>query len=145
MYTRHMRKKRWGLYHALVVLPDRVFPFKTNVHGQWVRGVRSYNARLARYERIYGFGHYGYGLGAYRQTFHLAGSILFLIVSAYLSEAFFQTDDAMLVFLAIAVAFISFQEFYLHRRMYQQLWKKGIIDWFAWCTPFGLYLFSHFH
>lgn len=140
-----MRKKRWGLYHALVVLPDYVFPFKTNVHGQWVRGIRSYDARLARCERKYGVGHYGYELGTYRQVFHLAGSILFLIVAAYLSQMLFNTSDAMYAFLAIAVGLISFQEFYLHRRMYQQLWKKGIIDWLAWCMPFGIYLFVHLH
>lgn len=140
-----MRKKRTGLYHALVVLPDRLFPFQTRVHGQWVRGIRSYDARLSRYEHKYGAGHYGYRLGAYRQVFHLLGSISFLIIAAYLSQTLFKTTDAMYVFLATAVAFISFQEFYLHRHMYQQLWKKGVIDWLAWCVPFGIYFFVHFH
>jgi len=140
-----MRKKRSGLYHALVVLPDRAFPFKTEVKGRWVRGMRSYDARLARYQRQHGKGHFGYRLGAYRQLFHLAGSILFLMVAAYLSDFFFKTTDAVAMFLAVAVLFISFQEFYLHRRMYQQLWKKGIVDWLTWCVPFGIYLFAHFH
>lgn len=138
-------KKHSGLYHAFVVLPDHVFPFKTKVRGQWVRGVRSYDARLARYERLYGAGHYGYQLGTYRQLFHLAGAMLFLIIAARLSELFFNNEDSVLVFLILAVLFISFQEFYLHRRMYQQLWKKGIIDWLSWCVPFGLYMFMHFH
>jgi glycosyltransferase involved in cell wall biosynthesis len=25
-----------------------------------------------------------------------------------------------------------------------QLWKKGIIDWLAWCVPIGIYFFTHF-
>lgn len=142
-----MRKKRTtkhiGFYKTLVTLPDRLYPFKTRVQGQWVRGVRSYNETFARYERMYGAGHYGFKLDAYRQIFHLLGSILFLTISAYLSESFFGGDRAMYVFLTIAVLFISFQEFYLHRRMYQQLWKKGIVDWLTWCVPLGIYFFTH--
>ncbi len=142
-----MRKKRAtkriGLYKALVMLPDRLYPFKTKVQGQWVRGVRSYNATFARYERMYGAGHYGFKLDAYRQLFHLFGAILFLTIAAYFSESFFGGSHAMYVFLAIAVLFISFQEFYLHRRMYQQLWKKGIVDWLTWCVPLGIYFFTH--
>lgn len=140
-----MKKKYTGLYHALVVLPDRLYPFKTEVQGQWVRGVRSYNATLARYQRKYGFGHYGYKLGTYRQLFHLAGSILFLVTAAYLSQSLFGSSDAIYAFLIAAVSLISFQEFYLHRRMYQQLWKKTVIDWLAWCMPIGIYFFTNFH
>ena len=138
-----MKKKRTGLYHALVMLPDRLYPFKTEVQGQWVRGVRSYNATLARYERIHGMGHYGYKLGAYRQLFHLAGSILFLVSAAYLSESLLGGVNAMYALLAVAVVLVSFQEFYLHRRMYEQLWKKGVVDWLAWCVPLGIYFFTH--
>jgi len=140
-----MQKKRTGLYHALVILPDRLYPFKTEISGQWVRGIRSYDATLARIQRKYGVGHYGFRLDAYRQVFHLAGSILFLIVAAYLSESLFGNSNAIYAFLVAAVFLISFQEFYLHRRMYQQLWKKGIIDWLAWCIPLGIYFFTHFH
>jgi Na+/H+ antiporter NhaD/arsenite permease-like protein len=139
-----MQKKRTGLYHALVVLPDQLYPFKTEVQGQWVRGVRSYNATFARYQKKYGTGHYGFKLDAYRQLFHLAGSILFLIAAAYLSQSFFGGTTALYAFLIAAVVLITFQEFYLHRRMYQQLWRKGIIDWLAWCVPMGIYFFTHF-
>jgi len=139
-----MRKKRINLYHALVVLPDHVYPFRTEVQGQWVRGVRSYNATLARYQRMYGAGHYGFKLDAYRQIFHLGGSILFLISAAYLSQTLFGSATALYAFLIAAVAFISFQEFYLQRRTYRQLWMKGITDWLAWCVPIGFYLFTNF-
>jgi lipopolysaccharide export LptBFGC system permease protein LptF len=138
-----MQKKRSGLYNALVVLPDRLYPFKTYVSGQWVRGIRSYNATLARYERLYGSGRYGFKLEAYRQLFHLFGSVLFLIIAAYLSQVFFEKSEAIYAFLIAAVVLVSFQEFYLHRRMYQQLWKKSVIDWLAWCVPIGLYFWMY--
>lgn len=131
-------------YHALVCLPDHCYPFKNEVSGQWVRGIRSYNAKLEKMQREYGAGHYGFKLDAYRQVFHLAGSILFLIVSAFLSQLLFGSDAAMYVFLAIAVAFISFQEFYLQRKTYQQLWRKGVADWLTWCAPMATYFFNHF-
>lgn len=137
-----MRKKRTNFYHALVVLPDRLFPFKTEIEGQWVRGVRSYNARLAYYQSKYGVGRYGFKLEAYRQLFHLAGSILFLIATASVSKLFFGDEGGMLAFLGAAIALVSFQEFYLHRRMYQQLWRKSVIDWLAWCVPFVVYFFT---
>ena len=138
-----MEKKRSGLYHALVVLPDYCYPFKNQVRGQWVRGVRSYNSVLARVERKYGAGHYGFKLDVYRQLFHLAGSILFLIMAAYLSESLLGNPNAIYAFLIAAVLLVSFQEFYLQRRTYQQLWKKGVVDWLAWCMPLGIYFFTH--
>ncbi len=139
------KKKSRDLYHSLVTLPDRLYPFKTEVQGRWVRGIRSYNATFARYQRKYGSGHYGFKLDAYRQLFHLAGSIFFLIFAAYLSQALFGGPGALPAFLFIAVLFISFQEFYLHRRMYQQLWRKGIVDWLTWCVPMGVYFWMYLH
>ncbi len=138
-----MKKKRLGLYRALATLPDRLYPFKTEVQGQWVRGIRSYNATFDRYQKMYGIGRYGFKLDAYRQIFHLAGSILFLASAAYVSQSLLGKSEAIYALLAAAILLISFQEFYLHRRMYRQLWRKSVIDWLAWCGPIGLYLFTH--
>lgn len=140
-----MRKKYIAWYHWLVMIPDRMYPFKTEIEGQWVRGLRSYDARLAQVEQLYGLGHYGFRLNAYRQLFHLIGSILFLIIAAYISQSLFDSVNALYIFLIIAVCLISFQEFYLHRRMYQQLWRKGVIDWLVWVVPMGIYFFTHSH
>jgi len=137
-------QKHTGLYHWLVMIPDRMYPFKTEVDGQWVRGLRAYDAKLAAIQRIYGPGHYGFKLNAYRQFFHLVGSVLYLFIAAYLSQKFFASATALYAFLAAAVLLISFQEFYLHRRMYEQLWRKGIVDWFSWVVPIGIYFFTHF-
>lgn len=133
-----------GVYRWAVTIPDRLYPFKTQIEGQWVRGIRSYNAALAAYQEKYGLGHYGFKIGAYRQVFHLLGSILFLIIAAFLSQTYLGGVAALYAFLAIAVGLISYQEFYLHRRMYQQLWRKGLLDWTAWCLPFVLYMAFHF-
>lgn len=138
-------RKRTGIYHSLVILPDKLFPFKTEVEGQWVRGIRSYNARLAHYQRRYGAGTYGFKLNAYRQLFHFLGSIAFLLIAAFFSQRYLGGIEGMLALLGAAVGLVSFQEFYLHRRMYQQLWRKGLTDWLAWCTPFIVYFFTHFY
>jgi hypothetical protein len=139
------KEKHSGVYHWLVTIPDKLYPFRTEVEGRWVRGIRAYNATLARYQRKYGIGHYGYKLVAYRTFFHLIGAILFLIIAAYLSQELFGSAKAIYAFLIAAVALISFQEFYLHRRMYNQLWRKGFADWLSWCAPMGVYFWTHFH
>lgn len=141
--TGNSREKHIGVYHSLVMLPDRLYPFKTEIEGQWVRGVRSYNATLARYQKQYGSGHYGFKLDVYRQAFHFMGSILFLLAAAYLSQSIFGSQNALYVFLAMAIALISFQEFYLQQRIYRQLWRKGILDWLAWCVPIGIYFWLY--
>ena len=140
-----MRKKYVAWYHWLVMIPDRMYPFRTEIEGHWVRGLRSYDARVAQVEQMYGLGHYGFKLNAYRQIFHFIGSIFFLVIAAYISQTLFDSVNALYAFLIAAVFLISFQEFYLHRRMYQQLWRKGVIDWLAWVVPMGIYFFTHFH
>ena len=62
------KEKHSGVYHWLVTIPDKLYPFRTEVEGRWVRGIRAYNATLARYQRKYGIGHYGYKLVAYRHV-----------------------------------------------------------------------------
>ena len=136
-----MIQRRLRLYQALVMFPDRLYPFKTNVGGEWVRGIRAYNAVVERRMRLYGRGHYGFALVAYRQLFHLAGSVFFLFIAAYISRSVLGSENALYGFFTAAVIFITYQEFYLHRRMYRQLWRKGVIDWIGWCAPIGAYLF----
>jgi hypothetical protein len=123
-------------YHFFVVLPDRLYPFRTEIRGTWVRGVRAYNSRLAHAYRQYGRGHYGYALSLYRQAFHLAGSLLLIAISSFLTSGFV---------LALAVIGIGYQEFFLQRRTYRQLWRKGIADWIVWCAPMGIYFWLHLH
>ena len=130
-----------GLYHAFVVLPDTVYPFKTNIAGEWVRGVRSYNAAVRRYQRKYGIGRYGYKLAAYRQIFHFAGSLLVIYMATLLALDFPGSRAALGIVLLLATISISYQEFFFQRRRYRQHWAKAVTDWFVWCAPMGAYLF----
>ena len=129
-----------SLYHAFVVFPDTVYPFKTKVEGEWVRGIRSYNATVRRYQRKYGIGRYGYKLAAYRQIFHLAGSLLVIYMATLLALDFLGSRAALAIVLLLATFSISYQEFFFQRRRYRQHWAKAVTDWFVWCAPMGAYL-----
>lgn len=137
-----MKKGRMGaLYHQFVILPDRVYPFKTRVQGEWVRGMRSYNATITHYQRKYGIGRYGYKLAAYRQIFHLAGSLLVIYSATFLALTLAGSRAALAVLLLLASLLISYQEFFFQRRQYRQHWGKALTDWVVWCVPMGAYLF----
>lgn len=130
-----------SVYHYCVTLPDRVYPFANQVQGQWVRGMRSYDVALARAFRKYGSGHYGFRLSFYRQCFHLAGSLLVLYAAAIVALHFFGSSTAFSLLLGAAMLFITYQEFFLQRRTYHQLWRKGIVDWVVWALPMSLYFY----
>lgn len=143
MKRKKARKERTGLYEYLVTFPDRLYPFSFRAKGKNVRGIASYNHELTLALKRYGKGHFGYKLVAYRETFHLIGSILFIIFAAGISTTLFGSDVALYVLLAAALLAITFQEFYVHPKTYGQLLPKGVVDWIAWVVPIGLYLFMH--
>jgi hypothetical protein len=132
-----------GVYYVLVTIPDRLYPFRARVRGQWVRGMRAYDAALRRSFRRYGYGKYGYTLSLYRGLFHLVGALIIIFGAAILSQYFFGSAAALYLVLGITAAFITFQEFYLQRRIYRQLWRKGIADWVTWMAPISLYVLTH--
>jgi hypothetical protein len=140
---RHKRaaRKVVGAYNYVVTLPDRWYPFKNEVEGEWVRGIRSYDAALAKAFRKYGRGHYGFKLLFYRQVFHFVGSLLVLYLSALIALHFFDSTTAFSLLLGAVTLFITYQEFFLQRRQYEQLWVKGFADWLVWTLPLGVYLF----
>lgn len=138
-----MRGHDHGFYYVLVTIPDRLYPFRARVRGEWVRGMRAYDAALRRSFRRYGYGAYGYSLSVYRGLFHLAGALLVIFGAAFLSQDFFGSAVALYVVLGLTALFITFQEFYLQRRIYRQLWRKGVVDWATWMTPISLYFFTH--
>jgi hypothetical protein len=138
---RTKKRKEFGPYHFFIVLPDRMYPFANQVEGQWVRGIRSYELAVRRAERRLGRGSIGLWLNCYRSFFHLLGSILVIIFAASVTREFFGNEEALYVMLAVATGLISYQEFYYHRRQYEQLWKKSVIDWLSWMVPIGMYLF----
>lgn len=132
-------------YEYTLTIPDRFYPFRKQVSGTWVRGRRAYDEAVAEYrKKLDATTGIGYRLGAYRQVFHLAGSLLAIIISTLISRELFGSDIALFTLLAFLVLFITYQEFRLHPREYHQHWQKGIADWFVWLTPVGVYLFEIF-
>jgi hypothetical protein len=135
------RKKRRGVYHFFIVLPERLYPFSAMVAGSRVRGIRAYESRVRMLERRYGRGHLGVWLHCYRSFFHVVGAVLIIVASALVTQRFFGNQEALYAMLGTATVLISFQEFYYHRREYAQLWGKSVIDWLSWVVPIGIYLF----
>jgi hypothetical protein len=131
------------IYHFFVTFPDRVYPFRNEIEGQWVRGLRSYNQALERANKLYGAGHYGYVLNFYRSVFHVLGAIAVITLTTLVAQDWFGSRIALYSLLIMMGVFISYQEFFLQRRTYEQLWRKGILDWLTWCVPIGIYLLIH--
>ena len=131
-----------GAYHYLVTVPDRCYPFRNEIEGQWVRGMRSYDQAVAQYRKkmntATGF---GFRIDAYRQVFHLLGSLFIIGAATFLSRHFFGSDTALFILLGLAFAFITYQEFLLQPRTYNQHWQKGLADWSVWLVPMGYYVF----
>ena len=130
-----------GIYQFFITLPDRFYPFRAQVEGQWVRGRRAYEKAAAKYERKYGHGHIGFGLNCYRSCFHIVGSIILIVLATVIAREYIGSDRALYALLAVVVFGMAFQEFYLHPRRYKQLRRKGILDWLSWSVPIGVYLF----
>ena len=134
------RKKKSGVYHFFVTLPDLLYPFSATIAGKRVRARLDYEYTLAKFERTYGRGHFGIFITCYRSLFHIAGSIIVITVFAFVARAFFGTERALYVVLGLVTLLITYQEFYYHPRYYHQLFKKGALDWAAWIAPIGIYL-----
>ena len=137
------KKKRSGIpgYHFLVTFPDRVYPFATLIDGKRVRWTRSYDHRLALIQKRLGAGRYGFRLSIYREIFHILGAGIIIFGGTMLSKALWGNDAALPVLFILAMLVITYQEFVLQPRTYQQRFGKGVIDWISWAAPLGFYLF----
>ncbi len=133
------------MYPYILTIPDRLYPFKTEIKGKWVRGKRSYDLALAKARRKLGPGHFGYKVLAYRQVCHLLGALALIVVTTLLTQEVFGSEKALYGLLALAVMGVTFQEFYLHPKYYGQLWRKSVADWFVWVAPIALFVFLHLH
>jgi hypothetical protein len=128
-------------YHFIVTFPDRVYPFSSYIDGQRVRWSRSYEHTLLEIQQRVGEGKYGFRLAAYREIFHILGAGIVILAGTVISKALWGSDVALPVLFLLAMAVITYQEFVLQPRTYNQRLAKGITDWFSWLAPLGLYLF----
>ena len=138
----HARQKgRYSFYHFIVTFPDRVYPFSSYIDGTRVRWTRSYDHQLALIQQRLGAGRYGLRLSAYRSIFHVLGAAIVILGGTFLSQELWGSDVALPAVFILAMLIITYQEFILQPRTYQQHLGKGIVDWITWVAPLGFYLF----
>ncbi|KND51368.1 MAG: hypothetical protein ABA06_03600 [Parcubacteria bacterium C7867-001] len=100
------------LYEQLVELPDTLLP-----------GLKEKNYPLSV---------------AWREVCHVVGSVILIVATTFLAP--FAPFNLPIAVFAVLVVFMTYQEFYLHPKKYQQRLWKGILDWLAWVLPFALFL-----
>jgi hypothetical protein len=139
---RKERNRHWFTpYHFIVTFPDRMYPFATQIDGMRVRGYRAYDHRLSLIQKRLGKGRYGLRLSAYRELFHIIGAGLLILTATVISHALWGSDVALPVLFILAMLVITYQEFVLQPRTYEQHTSKGLVDWISWAAPLGLYFF----
>jgi hypothetical protein len=135
-------KTQWSApYHFIVTFPDRVYPFASMIDGQRVRWTRSYEHRLEELQKRIGKGRYGFRLCVYRGFFHVVGAGLVILLGALVTRYVWGSEAALPAVFLLAMGVITYQEFVLQPRTYEQRMSKGVVDWFSWMAPLGLYLF----
>lgn len=121
-------------------IPDRLYPFASDIEGQIVRGRASYLEAVKRAKAKYGQNNLGLSLIFYRGIFHVIGAILFISAAGLISRDLFGSEVALYVLLAAAALSLFVQEFYWHPRRFQQMRHKSYIDWFGWVVPMLVYV-----
>lgn len=130
-------KKSYLFIHTI---PDRLYPFASDVEGTFVRGRASYKQALEQSFNKYGPNHFGFKLTFYRSTFHLLGSVVSILCAAFISQRLFGSEIALYILMALMIVGIFIQEFYWQPKQLGQLRYKGVIDWLTWVTPVFVYL-----
>jgi len=121
-------------------IPDRVYPFRVEIEGRFVRGRASYQAAVDRAIKKYGQNNLGLPLIMYRGLFHMIGAIIFVTAAGLISRDLFGSEIAFYILLASAILMLFAQEFYWHPRRFHQARHKSYIDWFGWVLPMVGYI-----
>jgi hypothetical protein len=128
------------IHDYLITFPERLYPFSEELEGQKITGEKAYKLLALKNKNKYGD---AYSLSSpklllWRQVFHVAGSIVLILISDYLfrNVSFFNG----LLFLGFFIFVIFIQEFYLHPYYYEQKMKKSVIDFLAWILPIIIYI-----
>jgi VIT1/CCC1 family predicted Fe2+/Mn2+ transporter len=135
-----MKETLKNAYAYAQTIPDRVYPFATEMEGKFVRGRESYKRALEESFLKYGPNHFGFKLTFYRGTFHLLGSIVFILMATFLSKQLLGGEMALYALMFMMIVGIFIQEFYWQPRQVGQLRYKGIVDTLTWVMPMLLYL-----
>jgi hypothetical protein len=135
-----MKERLKSLYLFVQTIPDRIYPFKAEVEGKFVRGRIAYRKALDEAFLRYGPNHYGYKLIMYRGTCHVVGSIVFILTATFLSQSLFGGETALYVLMGLMIGGVLIQEFYWQPRVLGQLTHKAVVDSLSWAIPMVVYL-----
>ena len=136
-----MKEKIRTFYLFGKTFPDRMYPFKREIEGKFVRGRASYEQAVAEAWGKFGPHHLGFRLTFYRETFHFFGAIIFILLTTVVSQYFLDSERALYVLMGGAIVALFAQEFYFHPKYYEQPTVKGVFDWLTWVIPMLMYLF----
>lgn len=73
-----------------------------------------------------------------REIFHIVGSFVLIIISYILYLHVYK--NAPIIVFALLGVWMTYQEFYLHPKKYNQKLLEGMFDWSSWIIPFIIYL-----
>ena len=136
-----MKEKIKAFYLFGKTFPDRMYPFKREIEGEFVRGRAAYEQAVNEAWEKFGPHHIGFKLTCYRDAFHFLGAIVFILLTTILSQYFLDSERALYVLMGSAIAALFAQEFYFHPKYYAQPTIKGVTDWLSWVLPMLMYLF----
>jgi len=128
------------LYLYCESIPDRFYPFTSEIEGRLVRGRESYKQAVENAFAKYGPNSLGLKLQFYRGACHFIGSVLFIVFATLISQKLFGSEVALYVLLGAAIVALFVQEFFSHPYRFQQSRRKGIVDWLTWVIPMVLYV-----
>lgn len=135
-----MRALLKRLYLYCESIPDRLYPFTSEIEGRFVRGRESYKKAVEHAINTYGPNRLGLKLQFYRGAWHFIGSVLFIVFSTLISQKLFGSEVALYVLLGAAILALFVQEFFSHPVRFQQSRKKSVADWLTWVVPMVLYV-----
>jgi hypothetical protein len=135
-----MKKILISFHHWLETIPDKLYPFKREIEGKWVRGKRAYTHALEEGFSILGPGKLRYRIVFYRGVWHIVGSIICMVVITYIAHEAFGSETALFALLGTAILALCLQEFILHPKRYGQTTRKGIFDIVTWVAPMLAYV-----
>lgn len=133
------RLKRFYIYCESI--PDRLFPFASEIEGKVVRGYKSYKKKVEGAVEQYGPQALGYQIQLYRAAWHLFGSILIIVGATFISKHFLGSETALYILLGLAIIALFVQEFISHPARYNQPLYKNFTDWLTWAVPMLIYIF----
>lgn len=128
------------LYLYCESIPDRLYPFTSEIEGRFVRGRESYMQAVENAIEKYGPNRLGYKLQFYRGACHFIGSVLFIVFSTLISQKLFGSEIALYILLGTAIVALFIQEFFSHPSRFGQRRLKNFTDWLTWVVPMVLYV-----